>query len=221
MRFGGEPARQRTQVRFACCCVRAVPDHAVLSATLNSCCTPPWLPELRCPILISHILASAPPRFSIRLLSNAPPSRIGFWPRRTLLAPSRPAAPQSHHPERHTIVEAHPDVYDHMVRQGWAQRPGVRILKGRWQDVLPELLAEAPYDGIFFDTYGTSRCLAASTGPRTHATCPKLCENAARHTDGRTDSLRRAHKLGGPYTSLGLHIVRLRLRMARGSRGAV
>ncbi|EFJ40778.1 hypothetical protein VOLCADRAFT_69095 [Volvox carteri f. nagariensis] len=61
---------------------------------------------------------------------------------------------QSHKPERHTIVEAHPDVYEHMVRKGWAERPGVRILKGRWQDVLPELLAEAPYDGIFFDTYG-------------------------------------------------------------------
>ncbi|GIL60427.1 hypothetical protein Vafri_15020 [Volvox africanus] len=61
---------------------------------------------------------------------------------------------QSHNPELHTIVEAHPDVYEHMVRQGWAERPGVRILKGRWQDVLPELLADAPYDGIFFDTYG-------------------------------------------------------------------
>ncbi|GIL85389.1 hypothetical protein Vretifemale_13936 [Volvox reticuliferus] len=61
---------------------------------------------------------------------------------------------QSYNPVRHTIVEAHPDVYEHMVRQGWAERPGVRILKGRWQDVLPELLAEAPYDGIFFDTYG-------------------------------------------------------------------
>ncbi|GLI60425.1 hypothetical protein VaNZ11_002578 [Volvox africanus] len=61
---------------------------------------------------------------------------------------------QSHSPERHTIVEAHPDVYEHMVQQGWAERPGVRILKGRWQEVLPELLADAPYDGIFFDTYG-------------------------------------------------------------------
>lgn len=63
-------------------------------------------------------------------------------------------SPQSHLPERHTIVEAHPDVYDHMVRQGWAERPGVKILRSRWQDALPELLAEAPYDGIFFDTYG-------------------------------------------------------------------
>ncbi|KAG2425346.1 hypothetical protein HXX76_013760 [Chlamydomonas incerta] len=64
------------------------------------------------------------------------------------------AAIQSHAPDRHTIIEAHPDVLEHMVRTGWADKPGVRILRGRWQDVLPELLAEAPYDGIFFDTYG-------------------------------------------------------------------
>ncbi|KAG2430741.1 hypothetical protein HYH02_013580 [Chlamydomonas schloesseri] len=61
---------------------------------------------------------------------------------------------QSHRPDRHTIIEAHPDVLEHMARTGWADKPNVRILRGRWQDVLPELLAEAPYDGIFFDTYG-------------------------------------------------------------------
>ncbi|KXZ55008.1 hypothetical protein GPECTOR_3g171 [Gonium pectorale] len=61
---------------------------------------------------------------------------------------------QSHHPARHTIVEAHPDVLEHMARLGWPERPGVRILRGRWQDVLPELLDGGPYDGIFFDTYG-------------------------------------------------------------------
>ncbi|PNW88902.1 hypothetical protein CHLRE_01g050050v5 [Chlamydomonas reinhardtii] len=61
---------------------------------------------------------------------------------------------QTHSPDRHTIIEAHPDVLEHMTRTGWADKPGVRILRGRWQDVLPELLAEAPYDGIFFDTYG-------------------------------------------------------------------
>lgn len=74
----------------------------------------------------------------------------------TLLTPGRlfVLCPQSHRPARHTIVEAHPDVVDHMTRTGWAARPGVRVLRGRWQDVLPELLAEAPYDGIFFDTYG-------------------------------------------------------------------
>ena len=34
---------------------------------------------------------------------------------------------------------------------GWGDKPGVRIVFGRWQDVLPKL---AQYDGIFFDTYG-------------------------------------------------------------------
>ena len=34
---------------------------------------------------------------------------------------------------------------------GWGDKPGVRIVFGRWQDVLPEL---RQYDGIFFDTYG-------------------------------------------------------------------
>ena len=32
---------------------------------------------------------------------------------------------------------------------GWDQKPGVRIVFGRWQDVLPQL---GTYDGIFFDT---------------------------------------------------------------------
>ena len=34
---------------------------------------------------------------------------------------------------------------------GWGDKPGVRIVFGRWQDVLPQL---TQYDGIFFDTYG-------------------------------------------------------------------
>lgn len=58
---------------------------------------------------------------------------------------------QSHKPRSHTIVEAHPDVYAHMLRLGWGDKPGVTILHGRWQDVLPRL---GQYDGIFFDTYG-------------------------------------------------------------------
>lgn len=58
---------------------------------------------------------------------------------------------QSHNPRTHTIIEAHPDVYAHMLQLGWDKRPGVRILFGRWQDVLGQL---GTYDGIFFDTYG-------------------------------------------------------------------
>mmetsp|Transcript_20248 Transcript_20248/g.56139 ORF Transcript_20248/g.56139 Transcript_20248/m.56139 type:complete len:342 (-) Transcript_20248:150-1175(-) len=51
----------------------------------------------------------------------------------------------------HTIIEAHPDVYARMLKDGWDKRKGVRILFGRWQDMLGEL---KQYDGIFFDTYG-------------------------------------------------------------------
>ncbi|KAJ3185586.1 hypothetical protein HDU87_000209 [Geranomyces variabilis] len=54
-------------------------------------------------------------------------------------------------PAKHTIIEAHPDVYAQMLREGWDKKPGVRILFGRWQDVLGDLEA---YDGIFFDTFG-------------------------------------------------------------------
>ncbi|CAB4266239.1 unnamed protein product [Prunus armeniaca] len=58
---------------------------------------------------------------------------------------------QQYSPASHTIVEAHPEVYERMVRTGWAQKDNVNIIFGRWQDVLPQLQS---YDGIFFDTYG-------------------------------------------------------------------
>ncbi|KAL3677392.1 hypothetical protein R1sor_027340 [Riccia sorocarpa] len=51
----------------------------------------------------------------------------------------------------HTIIEAHPDVYARMLATGWGEKPNVRIIFGRWQDVLPQL---GTYDGIFFDTFG-------------------------------------------------------------------
>lgn len=37
-----------------------------------------------------------------------------------------------------------------MCELEWDKRPGVKIIFGRWQDVLPIL---DTYDGIFFDTY--------------------------------------------------------------------
>lgn len=41
--------------------------------------------------------------------------------------------------------------YKHMCALGWDKKPGVNIVFGRWQDVLPTL---GPFDSIFFDTYG-------------------------------------------------------------------
>ncbi|KAG7011057.1 rmt2, partial [Cucurbita argyrosperma subsp. argyrosperma] len=58
---------------------------------------------------------------------------------------------QQYSPTSHTIVEAHPEVYKRMIETGWADKNNVKIIFGRWQDVLPQLES---YDGIFFDTYG-------------------------------------------------------------------
>ncbi|KAL4430017.1 hypothetical protein ABPG77_004387 [Micractinium sp. CCAP 211/92] len=58
---------------------------------------------------------------------------------------------QEHQPRSHTIIEAHPDVYAYACSQGWDKRPGVRLVHGRWQDVIDQL---GPFDGVFFDTYG-------------------------------------------------------------------
>ncbi|KAJ3106190.1 hypothetical protein HDU97_006823 [Phlyctochytrium planicorne] len=58
---------------------------------------------------------------------------------------------QARKPKTHTIIEAHPDVYKKMIEDGWDKKPGVRILFGRWQDVMDQL---ETYDGIFFDTFG-------------------------------------------------------------------
>ncbi|KAJ2723304.1 hypothetical protein GGI07_002732 [Coemansia sp. Benny D115] len=57
-------------------------------------------------------------------------------------------------PGKHVIVEAHPDVYQHMKNKGWDKKPNVHILFGRWQDKIDEVRALGPYDGIFFDTFG-------------------------------------------------------------------
>ncbi|KAL6754912.1 arginine N-methyltransferase 2 [Haematococcus lacustris] len=65
------------------------------------------------------------------------------------------AALQAFSPTLHTIIEAHPDVFKHAQHKGWGTRPGVQLLHGRWQEVLPRLVAQGQrYDGVFFDTYG-------------------------------------------------------------------
>ena len=39
----------------------------------------------------------------------------------------------------HTIVEAHPEVYERMMAEGWGEKEGVTIVFGRWQDKMTEL----------------------------------------------------------------------------------
>lgn len=51
---------------------------------------------------------------------------------------------QQYAPCKHTIIEAHPKVYDRMIQSGWGEKENVRIVFGRWQDVLSQLES---YDG--------------------------------------------------------------------------
>uniref|UniRef100_A0A2P2J8Q8 Protein arginine N-methyltransferase 2 n=2 Tax=Rhizophora mucronata TaxID=61149 RepID=A0A2P2J8Q8_RHIMU len=53
---------------------------------------------------------------------------------------------QQYAPATHTIVEAHPEVYSRMLRDGWGEKENVKIIFGRWQDVLSQL---ETYDGKF------------------------------------------------------------------------
>jgi protein arginine N-methyltransferase 2 len=59
---------------------------------------------------------------------------------------------QSHSPESHHIVEAHPSVLAKMRENGWYEKSGVVIHEGKWQDVLPTL-GDVVFDAIYFDTF--------------------------------------------------------------------
>lgn len=57
-------------------------------------------------------------------------------------------------PEMHHIIEAHPEVMQHMRETGWYDKPNVTVHEGRWQDVLPKLVEQGVVlDGIYYDTY--------------------------------------------------------------------
>ncbi|OMH78947.1 Protein arginine N-methyltransferase 2 [Zancudomyces culisetae] len=62
---------------------------------------------------------------------------------------------QLHNPGQHVIVEAHPDVYKHIIETKFLEEhPTAKVIFGRWQDKLEEIKSYGPYDGIFFDTFG-------------------------------------------------------------------
>jgi len=57
-------------------------------------------------------------------------------------------------PAEHHIIEAHPQVLQHLQDTGWYEKPNVKIHEGRWQDVLPKLAEEgAVFDAIYYDTF--------------------------------------------------------------------
>ncbi|KAI0342106.1 S-adenosyl-L-methionine-dependent methyltransferase [Trametopsis cervina] len=58
-------------------------------------------------------------------------------------------------PAQHVIIEAHPDVLQHMRDLGWYEKPGVKILEGKWQDFIEseELLSVGGFDVVYTDTF--------------------------------------------------------------------
>ncbi|KAL4910329.1 hypothetical protein BDW74DRAFT_144883 [Aspergillus multicolor] len=64
---------------------------------------------------------------------------------------------QEQAPSAHHIIEAHPGVAAEMKRKGWHEKPGVTIHEGKWQDILPGLVAEGVmFDAIYYDTFAES-----------------------------------------------------------------
>ncbi|CAI7594702.1 unnamed protein product [Penicillium discolor] len=64
---------------------------------------------------------------------------------------------QEQGPAVHHIVEAHEEVVTEMKRRGWDTKPGVVIHQGRWQDILPDLVASGEtFDAIYYDTFAES-----------------------------------------------------------------
>ena len=58
-------------------------------------------------------------------------------------------APSSHH-----IIEAHPAVLARMKEKGWYNKPSVTIHEGRWQEMVPKIMAQGIlFDAIYFDTF--------------------------------------------------------------------
>ena len=58
---------------------------------------------------------------------------------------------QQHNVRSHTIIEAHPQVYKKMIADGWDKKPNVKIVFGRWQDVIDTL--GQTFDAVYFDTF--------------------------------------------------------------------
>ena len=63
---------------------------------------------------------------------------------------------QRHHPSKHTIIEAHPQVITRIKHDGFEDGAnGIRIIHSRWQDAIGNLIRDGDtYDCVFFDTYG-------------------------------------------------------------------
>ena len=65
-------------------------------------------------------------------------------------------------PIEHVIIEGHFGCLGWMRREGWYNRPGVRVLEGQWQDFFPPQTPESDntkpfntgkFDIVYFDTF--------------------------------------------------------------------
>jgi len=57
-------------------------------------------------------------------------------------------------PATHHIIEAHPDVLEHMSNNGWKDISSVIIHASTWQEAIPSLVKQnITFDAIYFDTF--------------------------------------------------------------------
>jgi hypothetical protein len=63
---------------------------------------------------------------------------------------------QEYNPSSHTIIERHPDVYDHMEKNGWLNKQNTHVIFDSWQNVMDDI---GQFDGIYLDTWHDARAL--------------------------------------------------------------
>ena len=63
----------------------------------------------------------------------------------------------SNRPANHHSIEAQSDVIDEMRSKGWMEKPNVVVHSGKWQNILPQLVATGEtFDAIYFGTFAES-----------------------------------------------------------------
>ena len=62
---------------------------------------------------------------------------------------------QKFSPALHVIIEPHPDVLQHIRETQWYDKPGVKILEGKWQQLVgsDEMKNFGGFDIVYTDTF--------------------------------------------------------------------
>ncbi|TGZ67213.1 hypothetical protein CRM22_004934 [Opisthorchis felineus] len=128
---------------------------------------------------------------------------------------------QNYKPSSHVIIEAHPEVLQRIENDGWMSKPGIQVIRGRWQDTVPTLAEEIqcgkcePFDGIFFDTYAEDDMDLRQF----HSWLPKLLRQPCTGGDGETKTGRYSYYNGVCPDNVFFHGVAcetIRLHLKRG-----